>query len=145
MIEKCPFDRGEGKLWDDTDGFIVECQTCFASSGYANTAKDAIAAWNERAWKAAKLDFTKTGTRIRKIGPKCPQCDKQKMDLIYSRKTGSVFWGCGDFPECEGSSSLKGERVFDRMQDSGVAAIKQQLQDKHARFVGHRGGRRLAK
>jgi len=70
---------------------------------------------------AARIEERRKQDQPEKPVPACPKCGKP-MVLRTARKgpkTGSQFWGCGDYPECNGTRPLVGSDGSVRENRSG--------------------------
>lgn len=63
------------------------------------------------------------GKVIRKRGPKCPKC-KSPMVLRTNRHDKSQFWGCSQYPTCQGTySAAAAQRVMDREEQEALQIV----------------------
>jgi ssDNA-binding Zn-finger/Zn-ribbon topoisomerase 1 len=61
---------------------------------------------------------------VNKRGPKCPKCRKA-MTLRTNRKDQSQFWGCVQYPDCNGTYSLQhAQRVMDAEAQEALQNIE---------------------
>lgn len=68
---------------------------------------------------------------IQKRGPKCPKCQKP-MVLRTNRHDRSQFWGCSQYPQCQGTYSAK---VAQQVMEQEALRALQDIEEgrKHAR------------
>lgn len=60
--------------------------------------------------------LAKAGTRINGIGSPCPVCCN-KLSLVWSPKRHALFWGCDNFPTCDGAMDLYGNGAASRLME----------------------------
>lgn len=79
----CPFCRGTAEpvrmpfVNDEGFGYVVQCNGCWAKTGYYDTVEEAIAAWNSRDNVPMRVDVPEScDVRISVNHPpfRCPKC-----------------------------------------------------------------------
>jgi len=70
--------------------------------------------------EAEGLEFLKTvqvllASEFKRLTPHCPKCSLKMVKCINS-ETDRSFWGCCDYPNCNGSRFLRRARRRDRVE-----------------------------